>query len=135
MPNATVLLDTDFVRLEIDTTRRIVRFTRTAAPFRDLAMIDSTFQRIATALAHVDRSQYGLLSDVRPAPGNNDPAFEEVIVRHRADLFRGFARRAGLVKTLVGSLQVQRLNRQQHETEMRVFQEESDAIAYLTRGR
>jgi hypothetical protein len=127
----TVLFQSEHALFEVDHGRRIVRYTRSAVPFATLDDATRTFRALGETKSF-DRSKYGLLSDVRNAPGRNDPAFEAAIMRHRNDLFEGFARRATLVRTMAGQLQVQRLAREQHAPELRVFHDEQEAIAYLT---
>jgi hypothetical protein len=131
----TVLYESKHVLLEVDEAQRIVRFTRSAEPFVDVADATRAFQDLARVAATLDRSRYGLLTDVRLAHGRNDPAFEQAIARYRNELFATFARRASLVRTMAGALQIQRLNREQHAPDVRIFQDENEAIAYLTAPR
>jgi len=126
-----ILHESEFARLELDEPGRIVRYTRSSKPFATVDEASAAFRAVGTASAHIDRSRYGLLSDVREAHGRNDPAFEKAIAQHRNDLFAGFAKRATLVRTVAGALQVQRINREMHSPEVRVFHYEAEAIAYL----
>ena len=64
------------------------------------------------AIEGIDRQRYGLLIDVRAAPGRNDPDFEKQFEPHRQRMQRGFRRVAVVVKTVHGKLQVQRYARE-----------------------
>jgi hypothetical protein len=127
-----VLLQSEHARLEQDELRHIVRYTRSRIPFATVEDAANAFRSVGTASFGIDRSKYGLLSDVREAPGRNDPAFEAAIAQYRNELFAGFRRRATLVRTVAGALQVQRINREQHSPDVHVFHDEAEAIAYLT---
>jgi len=127
-----ILHESELARLELDERRRIVRYTRSSKPFATIDEASATFRAIGVASAHIDRSRYGLLSDVREAHGRNDPAFEKAISQHRNDLFAGFAKRATLVRTVAGALQVQRINREMQSPDVHVFHDEAEALAYLT---
>lgn len=125
-----LLYESKHARLEMDATKRLVRYTRSAEPFSSLDDALRMMREIGRADVGVERSQLVLLTDIRLAPGRNDEAFEGAVADHRDELFGGFKRRATLVRTLVGKLQVQRLNRASIlATE--VFDDEAAAIAYL----
>lgn len=125
------LFESDYARLEIDEGRRVIRYTRSSKPFASIDDALATFRAVGLASRQLDRSRYGLLSDVREAPGRNDPAFEAAVAKHRNDLFVGFAKRATLVRTASGALQVQRINREMHWPDVHVFHDEAEALAYL----
>ncbi|MBN8615998.1 MAG: hypothetical protein J0L92_35735 [Deltaproteobacteria bacterium] len=125
-----LLYESKHARLEIDAAKRLIRYTRSAEPFASLAEAERMFHELGAANVGIDRGELALLSDIRLAPGRNDEAFEGAVASHRHELFGGFKRRATLVRTLVGKLQVQRLNRSSIlATE--VFDDEAAAIAYL----
>lgn len=125
------LYESKHARLEIDDARGIVRYTRSSEPFESLAEVEAMFRDLARANARVDRTNLVLLSDVRAAPGRNDEAFENAFFAHREALFAGFRRRAVLVRTVVGKLQMQRLNRTS-AMETQAFDDEAAALAFLT---
>jgi hypothetical protein len=125
-----VLYESKHARLEIDAGKRLLRYTRSAEPFASVADAERMFLDLAAANAGVARAELALLSDIRLAPGRNDEAFESAVALRRNELFGGFRRRATLVRTLVGKLQMQRLNRSSIlSTE--VFDDEAAAITYL----
>jgi hypothetical protein len=125
------LYESRHARLEIDDVRGLVRYTRSSVPFESLADVEAMFRELASANTTIDRTHLGLLSDVRAAPGRNDEAFEKAFFEHREALFGGFRRRAVLVRSVVGKLQVQRLNRTS-PMEMQTFDDEAAALAFLT---
>jgi hypothetical protein len=125
------LYESKHARLEIDDTRGLVRYTRSSEPFESLTEVEAMFRDLAGANASFDRSSLVLLSDVRAAPGRNDEAFEKAFFAHREALFGGFRRRAVLVRSVVGKLQVQRLSRTS-PMEMQAFDDEATALAFLT---
>jgi hypothetical protein len=126
-----VLYESKYARLEVDEARRIVRYVRSAEPFESIDDATRMFDDLVLANDRVARRDLGLLSDVRLAPGRNDEAFEGVVAARRNELFGGFRKRAVLVRTMVGKLQVQRLNRAS-VTAADVFDDEAAAIAYLS---
>lgn len=125
-----VLHESKYARLEVDEARRIVRYIRSAEPFANVEDATRLFREIVTANAGLDRKNLGLLSDMRLAPGRNDEAFESVVSAFRHELFGGFRRRAALVRTVVGKLQVKRLNGTT-DTTLDVFDDEASALAFL----
>ena len=127
---ARVLYESKHARLELDEWRRLVRYTRTAEPFASLDEAEQTFATIGGVDLGHPRSELVMLSDVRAALGRNDEAYEAVITRYREMLVGGFAKRAVLVRTVAGQLQVQRLNRGATSS-VRVFTDEHEALAFL----
>jgi hypothetical protein len=125
------LYQSKHARLEIDDTLGLVRYTRSGEPFESLSEVEALFRQLASANATIDRTNLVLLSDVRAAPGRNDEAFEKAFFTHREALFGGFRRRAVLVRSVVGKLQVQRLSRTS-PMEMQTFDDEAAALAFLT---
>ena len=77
-----------------------------------------------------DRSRYRLLVDLREGPFRTDRAFEERFEKFRAEMLRGYARTAILVRSAVGKLQVQRHARED-ATPLQVFDDEGAALAFL----
>lgn len=126
-----VLYESKYARLEVDEARRIVRYVRSAEPFESIDDATRMFDEVVRANGGVARRGLTLLSDVRLAPGRNDEAFEGAVATRRSELFGGFRKRAVLVRTVVGKLQVQRLNRAS-VTAAEVFDDEAAAIAYLS---
>lgn len=108
----------------------IVQYTRSAWPFERLEMIEEHFRRIDAALAHLDTSSMGLLVDLRPATGRNDPGFEATLAKFRAQLTTRFKAQALVTKTFVGKLQVARYMGEDG-VPARLFDSLDDAAAWL----
>lgn len=125
-----LLFESRHARLEHDPIARLVRYTRTAEPFTSIAEAEGMFRDIVSVTRSMIRSDLVLLSDLRAAVGRNDDAFEKAIAVHRQALFGGFRKRAALVRTIAGKLQVNRLNRSS-VLETEVFDDEAAALAYL----
>lgn len=110
--------------------RRVIRVVRTDVPFASLLELRQVFSELNRVLDRVDRSAYGLLVDTRNAPPRNDPGFEEAFRPLRKQVFQGFRRRAVLVRSLVGRLQVERHAREDGVT-LATFVDEDEAIGWL----
>jgi hypothetical protein len=125
-----VLYETKLAPLELDEARGLVRYTRSAEPFANIDEATTMFRGIVSSSATIDRREPVLLSDVRLAHGRNDDAFESAVASFRNELFRGFRKRAALVRTMAGKLQVRRMNGTM-ETSVDVFDDEAAALAFL----
>ncbi|AGP35959.1 hypothetical protein BE04_16745 [Sorangium cellulosum] len=124
-----VLRNVHFV-VAVDPMARIVRVTRSAAPFDSLEQIEQKCLEIIAALAPVDRSAMSLLLDIRAAPGRNDPKFEEATLRLRTAAVRGFGCVAVLVATSAGALQVRRHSREDGVDRI-ISDNEDELLAYI----
>ncbi|AUX31345.1 MULTISPECIES: hypothetical protein [Sorangium] len=124
-----VLRNVHFI-VAVDPTARIVRVTRTAAPFDSLEQIEQRCMEVTAALAPVHRSAMSLLLDIRAAPGRNDPKFEEATLRLRTAAARGFGCVAVLVGTSAGALQVRRHSREDGVDRI-ISDDEDELLAYL----
>lgn len=125
-----VLHDSPHARLELDETRKLVRFVRSEVPFGELSDAIAIFRAIIDASAKIERSDHAVLIDLRRVTGRNDEAFELGIAPSRRALFGPFRKRATLVRTMAGKLQIQRLNRADTMS-ADVFDDEAEAIAHL----
>jgi len=113
----------------------VVRVQRTEQSFPSAAEVVAAFTEVNRALDTLDRGRHGLLVDIRAATGRNDPEFEQTFAPLRAEMERGFARVAVLVRSITGTLQVQRHVREDGlDTEVRPFTDEAEAVAWLSRG-
>ena len=129
---AEVLVTNSYFRLTFEGDRLLVRFVRTRQPFPSLDAIDQAFEPACDALDRQGRNRCTAFADLRDAPLNNDPLFEQVMGRWRQRMFKGFARVAFLVRTVSGSLQVKRHVREDGVDGMQVFMDEATALAYAT---
>jgi hypothetical protein len=128
-----VLLDHPCCSVTLEPEGRLVRFTRTEAPYASLDDLVDVHERIGEALDRVGRERHVLLVDMRAAALNNDPAFEKAAARGRQILVRGFPRFAVLVQTAIGALNVGRHLRED-KLPGDVFTDEATAIHYLSRA-
>jgi hypothetical protein len=125
------LLQTPHVEIARLPGLRIIRFKRLATDSHDPEIMHGTFQDSIAALEKVDRSQYGLLVDVRAAPFRGDPEFERAFALYSQRLFGGFARLVVLVRTSVGKLQSGRIARLAG-IEAIIVEDEDEAMRYLS---
>lgn len=110
----------------------IVRVRRTEQSFPSASELAAAFTDVNRALDELDRSEYGLLVDIRAATGRNDPEFESTFAPLRARMESGFPRVAVLVRSITGTLQVQRHAREDGLTEVRPFTDEQEAVSWLS---
>jgi hypothetical protein len=119
-----------YFELVHDESRRVVRWIRSATRM-DVAQMNQAMAPLPQAVAHLDRAGMGLIVDVRLAPARNDPEFERTMRDHLDALAQGFRRRAVLVRSAAGVLQVSRLDRNRLENSD-VFRDEAEALAFLS---
>jgi hypothetical protein len=130
-PGETLLFANELVEVQRDEQRRLIRVTRTSHPIAALNDVELAWGSVTRVLVTVDKRRTGLLMDMRRARGRNDDAFERAVAKHRAATVSGFARVAVLVESLHGKLQVQRHVREDELAEVRVFDAEPQAVAWL----
>jgi hypothetical protein len=111
----------------VDPDARIVRFTRTGVPWSGIREIEGYITVMMSA--YRSRPGYALLLDMREAALRNDPAFEAA-AEELGKVTRRFRRVAVLVRTAVGALQAQRMQKQRGAGG-RVFDDEAKALEYL----
>jgi hypothetical protein len=87
-------------------------------------------EEMGPILDRLGRHQHCLLVDMRSAPLNNAPGFEQAMARARVHLLRGFSRISVLVRTAVGALQARRYGRED-AINVHVFQDEAAAVTFL----
>jgi hypothetical protein len=127
------LMDTKYFRIEHDAARKLVIMRRTAQGLSTKTLEDERAREAAIRdLLSVLRTVRGqrFLLDVRAAPGNNDPAVEEVVQRLRIQLRELFTVSVTVVASATGMLQVNRMARARNEA-MVIFRDEQEAIASL----
>lgn len=126
------VMETPWITLHLDAHAPLIRYTRTTEPYPSLREMERLHDEAARALDRLGRPRHSLLVDMRASPMNNDPGFERSAARARDVLVRGFPRVAVLVRTAVGSLQINRHIREGGH-DIAVFTDEVQAIAYLLR--
>ena len=113
---------------------RYVRLARTARAFDSPDDARATLAECERALREIDLASVAILLDWRLAPLAVDPTLHETVVTCTDAFAARFARRALLVQTPVGKLQLDRIVRQQSATKPIVFNDEAEAIEYVTTG-
>ncbi|NUO48780.1 MAG: hypothetical protein HOV80_07985 [Polyangiaceae bacterium] len=94
-------------------------------------MAKRVFRTVIEHVSALPRGRYTLLSDLRAVRGRNDEAFERATQDLRRDLFAPFRKRAAVVRTTAGMLQIRRLGREQKTSSTEAFESEDEALAYL----
>lgn len=108
----------------------MLRITRSNVRFEREEDIETSSRAVLEATSRFDRSRYRLLVDLRDGPLRTDRTFEERFEKFRAEMLRGYARTAILVRSAVGKLQVQRHARAD-ATPLQVFDDEKAALEFL----
>lgn len=109
----------------------VVRIARTEQPFVSLAAARDSYAGLARALDVLDCASRGGLLDLRRARGRHEPEFERFAADSSAAILRRFRAAAILVKSVVGRLQVQRIEKERGEREASVFNDELEALAHV----
>lgn len=130
-PASKQLLRNEHFTVLVDERLRIVRTVRSSKPFTSMTELEEVLKQLCDTLDGVGRAQYALLSDVRAAPGRNDPVFEAALQRLRPRWFGGFRKVGVLVQSVVGMLQVQRYAKQDGISRW-VTNDEDELLKYLT---
>lgn len=111
----------------------LVSLTRSEETFNDLTQLETSLGRVVGALEASlgGRMGRGLLIDMRLATPRNSPEFEGVIKRFRLRIHDMFERRAVLMKTQAGRLQLKRLDREQSSAPTQMFYDPAEARRFL----
>lgn len=125
-----VLADNHYFSLAYFADISVIRFTRTEYPYASNEEMERLHEEIGPILDRLGRHQHCLLVDMRNAPLNNTPGFEQSMARGRLHLLRGFSRISVLVRTAVGALQARRYSRED-SINVHVFQDEGAAVSFL----
>lgn len=119
-----------YVTVSLDEAKKLIRFVRSSTPFPDLDAPRRTYQTLIAMFDAMGRQHYSILTDIRRAPGRNDPAFETLMLDLRTRVQLGFARRGTLVATAVGAMQVRRLTKEDGLERM-ISSDEAELLRYL----
>ena len=111
------ILNDRFFRVRFDTPSQLMIVIRTTAVFATTTQMEATLEEVVKAL---DRGGRGgpLLVDLRAARGRNDEPFEAVMRRFRPRLMAGYDPVGIFVRSVVGTLQVQRHLREDGTTSL-----------------
>lgn len=120
----------DYIVVTLEHGGTIVRYCRQPTPFPDLTAAQRCYDEVIATYDRIGRRGRGILVDSRQAIGRNDQAFEALLVEFRRRALPGFAGSAVLMRTAVGLLQAQRIDRNQRLTHL-VTDDEAEAIAFL----
>jgi hypothetical protein len=121
----------EYFTVLVDERMGIVRTVRNDKPFASIEELDGVFTQLGDALDALGRERYGLLADLRAAPGRNDAQFETTMLRLRPRWVGGFRKVGVLVRSTVGLMQIQRHGR--HDGHERVVsKDEDELLKYLT---
>jgi hypothetical protein len=111
---------------------RVIRVRRTTRPTTSEVEFKALTVELARLVPSAQRAALlGLLIDARDAPLLGDPALEEAVMRSLREMSTGFPRTAVLMRTAVGALQATRLARDSNLRDIRLFQDEAEALAFL----
>ena len=124
------LFHDSYVTVSLDESKKLIRFVRSSTPFPDLDAPRRTYKTLTAMFDAMGRQHYSLLTDIRRAPGRNDPAFETLMLELRTRVQLGFARRGTLVATAVGAMQVRRLTKEDGLERM-ISSDEAELLHYL----
>jgi hypothetical protein len=125
------LLADPLLMVTVEDARGLVRYQRTREAFPSLDAMRALHERMFASLGGLPLQKFKLLVDVRDAPPRNDVAFEREVTRILDFIISKFAGHAVLVKSAVGMLQVQRLERERKASGAAVFANEADALRHL----
>jgi len=109
-----------------------VALVRTAAAFDGHDDVVRSLAQCERALRPIDAQANGILLDWRLGPLSTDARIHELLVRGSDVFIQRFARKALLVLTPMGAMQGGRIVRVQSTTNPVIFDDEAQAITYLT---
>jgi hypothetical protein len=104
---------------------------RTTLSFEREAQVVDEYSHCRKVLTGIELGRYGLLLDWRGPQMTTDANLHRVIVHHTDAFASAFARRAILVRTSVGQMQVARVSRAHSESAPTLFSDEEAAIAHV----
>lgn len=111
---------------------KVVLVRRSARQFVDSGEVAEEKRRIGAALDQLGRQHKRLLVDSRHAPLSTDDRLASAFMALRAEIGRDFERTAVVVRSKVGILQANRLNRETSiNGALAAFETETEALAFL----
>lgn len=129
-PGDGEIFKSEYITVQLEQEGQLVRLTRSAVPFPDPETLEQAWAPVISLLDRIGREGRCILSDLRLAPGRNEPAFEAALARVRKQIFHGYLKAATLVQSKVGLLHVSRLIREDRVDRM-AFSDEAELFAYL----
>lgn len=119
----------DLLVLTEEAGGRLIRARRTAVPLTTAGLIDAA-DRFLRLYPMTLRKRLVLLVDTRAAPLMANNHMEQSMADAVGRMLDGFSRHALLVRTAVGRLQAQRIDRERGGSAT-IFDDEGEAFAYL----
>jgi hypothetical protein len=108
-----------------------VRVIRSDASFESVADAMAKLDECRLAVTTIDPTNYGILFDWRSAPLSTDPQLHKLLVERVDELALRFPRRVFLVRSGVGTMQVNRIARTLTAGVMTIFSDEAQALEFL----
>ena len=127
----TTLFHDDYVRVVHHVAQDFVEVVRSETPYPDAGAIAISFDAQRHALDVVASTAKGLLFDLRKGPHEARETLVRLLRTKNEALGADFARAAGVVRTPIGQLQVERLRRAT-DAHAPVFRDRDAAIRYVT---
>lgn len=113
---------------------RLIRIRRTSVPSTP-EWLDVVGPRIEALIQRAERARLVILFDTRDAPMVSEPVMEAKQRAITERMMDGYRKRAVLVRTAIGRLQIGRFNRERAERRegppIAVFDDEAAAITFL----
>lgn len=129
----TLLRAPHFV-VELNSASGYVRLVRTVLAFERPEEAAAALAQCELALQGVPIERMGILLDWRRGPLSTDSHLHQAIVEHTDRFAMHFARRALLIDTPVGQMQLGRVIRTHSDTKPVLFNDEQAAIEYVVHG-
>lgn len=112
--------------------RGVLWLARTERPFASIPDARASYERLGRALDGQPCATLGVVLDLRRARGRHEPEFEHFAAQSSGVVLRRFRVAAILVKSMVGRLQVHRIEKELGAREPAVFTDEVEALAYVS---
>jgi hypothetical protein len=109
-----------------------VRLVRSAVAFASLEEAGEALRACDDALSELDATQLGILLDWRLGPFSVDARLHQFVIENTDAFAVRFVRRAVLILTPVGKLQLDRVVRTHSSAPPIVFNDEDAAVDYVT---
>jgi hypothetical protein len=124
-----LLHEDEYCVIRLEPHARLLTFVRKPMRLPDL----DASKRFFKTLAYLNQGNADrLLTDLREAPPNNDPEWEAAFSQQAERIFSRFRKRATVVRSQVGKLQVERVARRGNsEKTFRVFHDDVEARRWL----
>lgn len=126
-----LLLEDDYIQVFEHPDIRVIRVVRSNRRGEQSELLDS--YRAALGAIRAVHASWGVVLDMRKAPGRSDKEFEQSTGVLRAELESCVARIVTLMSTAVGKLQANRIARESGHA-LNVTQDEAEAMRWASQG-